>query len=350
MQLGMVGLGRMGGNMARRLMKNNHDLVVFDVNPETVKSFAAEGATGATDLRDLVGKLNAPRVVWLMLPAGEITENAMTQVAAVLDAGDIIIDGGNSHFKDDIRRAALLQERGIRYLDVGTSGGVWGAERGYCLMIGGDESAFRDAQEIFKTLAPGESGIPETRGRENFASTAAEGYLYCGKAGAGHFVKMVHNGIEYGLMHAYAEGFDILKNAAFEKLPEARRYDLNLADITELWRRGSVVSSWLLDLSAISLAENPDLSDYSGFIQDSGEGRWTIEAAIEEEVPADVLAASLFARFRSRQEHTFAEKVISAMRKQFGGHLEPPKTKTPEKVGEAMLMSGEMKTAAKSGE
>lgn len=350
MQLGMVGLGRMGGNMVRRLMKNGHDLAVFDVNPETVAQFAGEGAAGANNLPDLIGKLNAPRFVWLMLPAGEITENTMVEIASSLDAGDTIIDGGNSHFKDDIRRAALLKEKGIRYLDVGTSGGVWGAERGYCLMIGGDEPAFTDAEAIFKTLAPGMSGIAESRGRENIQSTASEGYLYCGKAGAGHFVKMVHNGIEYGLMHAYAEGFDILKNAGFEKLPEARRYDLNLADITELWRRGSVVSSWLLDLTAISLAENPDLSNYSGFVQDSGEGRWTIEAAIEEEVPADVLAASLFARFRSRQEHTFAEKIISAMRKQFGGHVEPPKATGREKVGEAMMMAGEMKTEAKASE
>jgi 6-phosphogluconate dehydrogenase len=350
MQLGMVGLGRMGGNMVRRLIKHGHELVVFDVNPETVESFASEGATGADDLRDFIGKLQSPRAVWLMLPAGEITENTMTEIASMLEAGDIIIDGGNSNFKDDIRRANLLQERGIRYLDVGTSGGVWGAERGYCLMIGGDETAFKHTEPIFKTLAPGMSSIAESRGRENLESTASEGYLYCGKAGAGHFVKMVHNGIEYGLMHAYAEGFDILQNAGFEKLPEARRYDLNLADITELWRRGSVVSSWLLDLTAISLAENPDLSNFSGFIQDSGEGRWTIEAAIEEEVSADVLAASLFARFRSRKEHTFAEKIISAMRKQFGGHLEPPKATTHEKVGEAMMMSGEMKTEAKAGE
>lgn len=350
MQLGMVGLGRMGGNMVRRLLKNGHECVVSDLSWETVAQFASEGATASESLADLIGRLNQPRAVWIMVPAGNPTEETINRVAELLEAGDTIIDGGNSNFKDDIRRAAALEEKGIRYLDVGTSGGVWGAERGYCLMIGGDESAFKDVEPIFKTLAPGNSGIAESRGRENFDSTAAEGYLYCGKAGAGHFVKMVHNGIEYGLMHAYAEGFDILKNAGFEKLPEARRYDLNLADITELWRRGSVVSSWLLDLTAISLAENPDLSNYSGFVQDSGEGRWTIEAAIEEEVPADVLAASLFARFRSRKDHTFAEKIISAMRKQFGGHVEPPKAVAPEKVGEAMMMSGEVKAGAKTSE
>ncbi len=340
----MVGLGRMGGNMVRRLIKHEHELIVSDLNAETVAQFAGDGAIPSKNLADLVGQLQRPRAVWIMVPAGEATETTVNQIAELLEPGDIIIDGGNSHFKDDIRRATVLQEQGIRYLDVGTSGGVWGAERGYCLMIGGDETAFKHTEPIFKTLAPGTSGIAESKGRENLESTAPEGYLYCGKAGAGHFVKMVHNGIEYGLMHAYAEGFDILKNAAFEKLPEARRYDLNLADITELWRRGSVVSSWLLDLTAISLAENPDLSSYSGFVQDSGEGRWTIEAAIEEEVSADVLAASLFARFRSRKDHTFAEKIISAMRKQFGGHLEPPKATSHAKVGEAMLMSGEIKT------
>ena len=340
MQLGMIGLGRMGGNMVRRLIKNGHELVVFDVNPETVKSFASEGARGAQDLRDVVGQLTTPRAVWLMLPAGEITEKTMTEIAGMLDPGDIIIDGGNSNFKDDIRRAHLLREKGIHFLDAGTSGGVWGAERGYCLMIGGDESAFKQTEPIFKSLAPGQSGIAESKGRENFTSTAAEGYLYCGKAGAGHFVKMVHNGIEYGLMQAYAEGFDIFRNANKDSLPADRRYDLNLPDIAELWRRGSVVSSWLLDLTALALAENQDLSEYSGFVQDSGEGRWTIEAALEEAVPAEVLTSALYTRFRSRQEHTFAEKVLSAMREKFGGHLEP-KTK---KVGEEMMIKGEAKT------
>ena len=334
----MIGLGRMGGNMVRRLMKFGHELVVFDVSAETVKSFESEGAVGVADLADFVDKLAKPRAVWLMLPAGEITEKMMMQIADTLEAGDTIIDGGNSNFKDDIRRANLLKEKGIHFLDAGTSGGVWGAERGYCLMVGGSESAFKQTEPIFKTLAPGMSGIEESKGRENFDSTASEGYLYCGKAGAGHFVKMVHNGIEYGLMQAYAEGFDIFRNADKDTLPEERRYDLNLADIAELWRRGSVVSSWLLDLTALALAENSDLSEYSGFVQDSGEGRWTIEAAMEQAVPAEVLTSALYTRFRSRQEHTFAEKVLSAMREKFGGHLEP-KTK---KAGEEMMIKGEL--------
>ncbi len=340
----MVGLGRMGGNMVSRLMSAGHELVVFDVNPETVEQFADKGATGSSDLRDFVDKLQMPRAVWLMLPAGNITENTMTEIAGMLDPGDIIIDGGNSNFKDDVRRSMTLSDKNIRFLDAGTSGGVWGAERGYCLMIGGDESAFKQTEPIFKTLAPGKGDVEESKGRENFDSTAPEGYLYCGKAGAGHYVKMVHNGIEYGLMQAYAEGFDIFKNANKENLPEERRYDLNLADIAELWRRGSVVSSWLLDLTALSLAESSDLKEYSGFVQDSGEGRWTIEAAMEQAVPAEVLTSALYTRFRSRQEHTFAEKVLSAMRQKFGGHMEP-KTK---KVGEEMLMSGELQ--AKRGE
>lgn len=322
----MVGLGKMGGNMAERLMNFGHDVVVYDVNSDAVKSYAEKGATGAKDLEDLVGKLDAPRAVWLMLPAGNITQNTMMEISQLLDKDDIIIDGGNSNFKDDIRRADVLKERGVRFLDAGTSGGVWGVERGYCLMIGGDESAFKQTEPIFKTLAPGKGDIPETIGREDTDSTAVDGYLYCGKAGAGHYVKMVHNGIEYGLMQAYAEGFDIFKSAASEGLAEERRYDLNLADIAELWRRGSVVSSWLLDLTALALAEDHNLSEYSGFVQDSGEGRWTIEAAIDQAVPADVLAAALFTRFRSRQDHTFGEKVLSAMRQKFGGHIEP-KTK-----------------------
>lgn len=344
MQFGMIGLGKMGGNMVRRLMKFGHEPVIYDIDAEKVKSFESEGVTGANDLRDFVNKLKNPRAVWLMLPAGNITENMMMEIAEMLDADDIIIDGGNSNFKDDIRRAGLLKERGIRFLDAGTSGGIWGAERGYCLMIGGSESAFKQTEPIFKSLAPGKSGIEESKGRENFNSTAAEGYLYCGKAGAGHYVKMVHNGIEYGLMQAYAEGFDIFKNANRDFLPEERRYDLNLADIAELWRRGSVVSSWLLDLTAIALAENQDLAGYSGYVQDSGEGRWTIETAVEQAVAAEVLATALFVRFRSRQDHTFAEKVLSAMRRKFGGHLEP---KT-DKVGEEKLITGEIKT--KTGE
>ena len=324
MQLGMVGLGRMGANMIRRLMRNGHEGVVFDLNPESVKQLESEGATGATSIADFVSNLNAPRAAWVMVPAGAPTEKTVMALAEKMEAGDIIIDGGNSYFKDDVRRSKLLKERGINYIDVGTSGGVWGLERGYCLMIGGPEDAVRHLDAIFKTLAPGPGDVARTPGREDRQSTAEDGYLYCGPSGAGHFVKMVHNGIEYGLMQAYAEGFDIFKNAVSEELPEELRYDLNLADIAELWRRGSVVGSWLLDLTAIALAENPTLASYTGFVQDSGEGRWTIIAAIEEAVPADVLSASLYARFRSRQEHTFAEKVLSAMRNKFGGHVERP--------------------------
>ena len=344
MQIGMVGLGRMGGNMARRLMRGGHDLVIYNRTAEKMKSFVDAGATGTSDLQELVSKLEKPRVVWIMLPAGDVTENTMMEIAEHLEPDDIIVDGGNSNFKDDIRRANLLKGKGIRFLDAGTSGGVWGSERGYCLMVGGSESAFKQAEPIFKTLAPGKGETEESKGRENLQSTAAEGYLYCGKAGAGHFVKMVHNGIEYGMMQAIAEGFDIFKNAAKDTLPEERRFDLNLPDIAELWRRGSVVSSWLLDLTALALAENEDLSEYSGFVEDSGEGRWTIEAALEEAVPAEVLTSALFVRFRSRQEHTFAEKVLSAMREKFGGHLEP----RTEKVGEKELMSGESDTKAKN--
>lgn len=347
MKLGIVGLGKMGGNMARRLMRLNHELVVFAGHAETVAKFtASSNAAGASDLRDLVDKLPKPRVVWLMLPAGDVTEKTMTEISEMLDAGDIIVDGGNSNFKDDVRRAKMLAEKNIRFLDIGTSGGVWGAERGYCLMIGGDESAFGEIEPVLKSLAPGRGDIEESKGREQFNSTAADGYLYCGKAGAGHYVKMVHNGIEYGMMQAIAEGFDIFKTASRETLHEDRRYDLNLADIAELWRRGSVVSSWLLDLTALALAENQELSDYSGYVADSGEGRWTIEAALEQSVPAEVLTSALYTRFRSHQEHTFAEKVLSAMREKFGGHLEP-KTK---KVGEEMIMSGEIKTQDKKSE
>jgi len=346
MQLGLIGLGRMGGSMVRRLMNGGHDLVVFNRTAEKMKSFVADGATGTSDLRELIDKLEKPRVVWIMLPAGEVTENTMMEIAENLEPGDIIVDGGNSNFKDDIRRANVLDEKGIRFLDAGTSGGVWGEQRGYCLMVGGDESAFKEIEPIFKTLAPGRGKIEESKGRENFDSTAAEGYLYCGKAGAGHYVKMVHNGIEYGMMQAIAEGFDIFKTANKDNLPECRRYDLNLADIAELWRRGSVVSSWLLDLTALALAENQDLAEYSGYVADSGEGRWTIETAMEQAVPAEVLTSALYTRFRSRQEHTFAEKVLSAMRDKFGGHLEP-KTK---KVGEEMLMTGKIKAQDKAGE
>jgi 6-phosphogluconate dehydrogenase len=325
MQLGMVGLGRMGANMARRLMKAGHDCVVTDLNAEAVTALGREGAHGAGSLEALVEALAPPRVVWLMVPAGAATEQTVTALGTLLAAGDIVVDGGNSWFKDDVRRAEALRPRGIEYVDAGTSGGVWGAERGYCLMVGGSPVAVSHLEPVLRALAPGESGIPPSRGRDTKTSTAHLGYLHCGPVGAGHFVKMIHNGIEYGLMQAFAEGFDIMRHAGDEALPENQRFDLDLADIAELWRRGSVVSSWLLDLSAIALAEDPDLAEFTGFVQDSGEGRWTILAAIEEAVPADVLSASLYTRFRSRQEHTFAEKLLSAMRKQFGGHVEPAK-------------------------
>jgi 6-phosphogluconate dehydrogenase len=323
MQMGMIGLGRMGGNMTERCLRGGHEMVVYDRNAETVSAYAAKGAVGAASVADLVTKLEEPKAVWLMLPAGEVTESAVTEVSGLLQAGDVIIDGGNSMFKDDVRRAQALQKKGVHYVDVGTSGGIWGIDRGYCMMIGGSQAAVSHLDPIFKTLAPGIGhGIPRTPGREGSDGTAEEGYLHCGPAGAGHFVKMVHNGIEYGLMQAYAEGFDIFRNANSEEVAEEHRFDLPLADIAEVWRRGSVVSSWLLDLAAMALLENPDLADYSGFVQDSGEGRWTIQAAVEEAVPAEVLSAALYTRFRSRQNHTFAEKVLSAMRFKFGGHVE----------------------------
>jgi 6-phosphogluconate dehydrogenase len=325
MQLGMIGLGRMGGNIVRRLLRGGHSCVVFDTNAASVDQLAQDGALGSQDMAHLVAQMPTPRAVWVMLPAGAITEATVTRLGELLAPGDTIIDGGNSNYQDDVRRAQAMATKGIRYIDVGTSGGVWGLDRGYCMMIGGDKPAFDHLEPIFKTLAPGIGTIEKTPGRENRQSTAEHGYLYTGPAGSGHFVKMVHNGIEYGLMQAYGEGLDILKGVNQESIPADRRYDLDLADITELWRRGSVVSSWLLDLSAISLAEDPELKSYSGYVEDSGEGRWTIQAAIEEAVPADVLTAALYTRFRSRKEHTFAEKVLSAMRKQFGGHQEPGK-------------------------
>jgi len=323
MQLGMIGLGRMGANMVRRLMRGGHECVVFDLSADNVKQLAGEGATGSDSLDDFIAKLNKPRAVWIMVPAGEATEKTVNELASRLDEGDIIIDGGNSYFKDDARRSRGLKDKGINYFDVGTSGGVWGLERGYCMMIGGPKETVAHLDPIFKTLAPGRGNTSRTPGRENLSGTAEDGYIYCGPSGAGHFVKMVHNGIEYGLMQAYAEGFDIFRNANSKELPEEIRYDLNIADIAEVWRRGSVVSSWLLDLTAMALIEDPELASYSGFVQDSGEGRWTIQAAIEEAVPAEVLSAALYTRFRSRQEHTFAEKILSAMRKKFGGHIEP---------------------------
>jgi len=327
MRLGIVGLGRMGANMTRRLLRGGHEVVVTDLSAESVKHIAAEGAMPSSSLDEFVSQLGKPRVAWLMVPAGGPTEQTVLALSQKMQAGDILIDGGNSYFKDDIRRSQQLKQKGIHYVDVGTSGGVWGLERGYCMMIGGPKDTVKFLDAIFKTLAPGRGDIPRTPGREKLPGTAEEGYIYCGPSGAGHFVKMVHNGIEYGLMQAYAEGFDIFRNANSKTLPEEERYDLNLADIAEVWRRGSVVSSWLLDLTAVALAENPALSEYTGFVEDSGEGRWTIKAAIDEAVPVDVLAAALFTRFRSRQEHTFAEKILSAMRQKFGGHVEPAASK-----------------------
>lgn len=335
MQLGMIGLGRMGANMVRRLLRNGHQCVVFDTNPDVVAELTAEGATGSTSLEDLVSKLEKPRNVWIMIPAA-ITDKIVDQLAALLEPGDTIIDGGNSYFRDDRRRSEALRSKGLHYLDVGTSGGVWGLERGYCMMIGGDKEAVDRMDPIFKTLAPGKGDIPVTPGRENLGGTAELGYLHCGASGAGHFVKMVHNGIEYGLMAAFGEGFDILANANISKrqttadaetapaMHHDLDYDINLADVSEVWRRGSVVSAWLLDLAAASFAEDPRLDKFSGRVSDSGEGRWTIMAGIEESVNCEVLTAALYARFRSRKEHTMAEKVCSAMRYQFGGHLEKP--------------------------
>jgi len=322
MQIGMIGLGRMGGNIVRRLTSHGHECVVFDQNPAVIKMLVGEHVAGSNDLKQLVGQLKTPRVVWVMLPAGQITEETVERLGGLLEANDIVIDGGNSFYKDDIRRAKKLAEKGIRYVDCGTSGGVWGIERGYCLMIGGQKAAVDHLDPIFAALAPGPGDIPRTPGREKNDSRAERGYIHAGPSGAGHFVKMVHNGIEYGLMQAYAEGFDILRNKDSKDLPEDERFELNMPDIAEVWRRGSVISSWLLDLSAAALAKDPQLKEFSGFVQDSGEGRWTIDAAIEEAVPANVLSAALYARFRSRQEHTFGEKVLSAMRLGFGGHIE----------------------------
>jgi len=322
----MVGLGKMGANMTRRMLRGGHELVVSDLSPDAVKGLVGDGAVGSASLDEFVGKLKAPRAAWIMVPAGDPTEKTVQALADRMQSGDTIIDGGNSYFKDDIRRAGQLKSKGINYVDVGTSGGVWGIDRGYCMMIGGPKDTVQRLDPIFKTLAPGRGDIGRTPGREKVTgSTAEDGYIHCGPSGAGHFVKMVHNGIEYGMMQAYAEGFDIFKNADSKELPEQHRFTLNLPDIAEVWRRGSVVSSWLLDLTAMALLENPTLSEYTGFVQDSGEGRWTIQAALEEAVPAEVLTASLYTRFRSRQEHTFAEKMLSAMRQKFGGHIEQGK-------------------------
>ena len=334
MQLGMIGLGRMGANMVRRLIKNGHSCVVYDRSADSVNQLSGEGATGSSALDDFVKKLEKPRAIWLMVPAA-VVDASIHDLAPKLDPGDILIDGGNSYYIDDIRRAKELKAKGIHYVDVGTSGGVWGLERGYCQMIGGETGIVQHLDPIFKTLAPGRGDIPRTSGREKTGGTAENGYLHCGPNGAGHFVKMVHNGIEYGLMAAYAEGFNILKHANVGKQqretdaettplrePEHYQYDFNLADVAEVWRRGSVVASWLLDLTAISFLEQPTLERYSGRVSDSGEGRWTILAAIESTTPAPVLSASLYERFTSRGEDDFAGKILSAMRFQFGGHVE----------------------------
>jgi 6-phosphogluconate dehydrogenase len=323
MQLGMIGLGRMGGNIVRRLMKNGHSCVVYDKSPEAVRGLASEGAKPGRDLADFVKQLSAPRAVWVMLPAGHITDETIIELSELLSAEDIVIDGGNSFYQDDIRHAEILKPKGIHFVDVGTSGGVWGFERGYCMMIGGEKKIVDHLDPILKTLAPGKGNIDQTPGREGRDPRAEEGYLHCGPVGAGHFVKMVHNGIEYGVMQAYAEGFDILRNVNSPAIPENRRYTLALPDIAEVWRRGSVISSWLLDLTAIALAADPQLSQFTGQVADSGEGRWTVQAAIEEAVPAEVLSSALYTRFRSRQDHTFAERILSAMRHEFGGHQEP---------------------------
>lgn len=325
MQLGIIGLGRMGGNIARRLMLNGHTTVVYDRNSAFVENLAQAGATGVADLPALVAGLQAPRAVWVMLPAGAPTEDTINVLSELLEPGDVIIDGGNTYYKDDIRRAQALSEKGLNYIDVGTSGGVWGLERGYCMMIGGDAEVVARLDPLFDSLAPGMGDIPRTRDRKSDDDRAERGYIHAGPAGSGHFVKMIHNGIEYGMMQAFAEGFDILKTKSSESLPPEQRFDLNLADIAEVWRRGSVVSSWLLDLTADALAADPKLDGFSGEVADSGEGRWTIEAAIEQAVPVPVLSSSLFARFRSRQQSTYGDKMLSAMRFGFGGHVEAPK-------------------------
>ena len=341
MQIGMIGLGRMGANMARRLMNKGHKCVVFDMSPKAVTELRKKGAAGATSLIELIKKLETPRAVWLMVPAA-VVDKTIGELLPHLEPGDILIDGGNSYYVDDIRRAKDLAQRSIHYVDVGTSGGVWGLERGYCMMIGGEAGVVQGLDPIFAALAPGKGEIPETPGREKIGGTAEQGYLRCGGNGAGHFVKMVHNGIEYGIMAAYAEGLGILRSANVGKQsgegadaettplrnPEEYQYDLNLSDIAEVWRRGSVIASWLLDLTASALIEDPQLSKFAGRVSDSGEGRWTIKAAIDEAVPVPVLASALFERFTSRGEADFADKLLSAMRYEFGGHLE----KTAEKA------------------
>ena len=336
MQLGMVGLGRMGANMVRRLLKGGHTCTVFDMSPKSVEALASEGAVGASSIKDFVSKLQKPRAVWLMIPAA-VVDSTIAEIVPFLEAGDILIDGGNSYYIDDIRRAKELAPKGIHYVDVGTSGGVWGLERGYCMMIGGPDAAVQHLDPIFKTIAPGIGDIPRTAGREKLGGSAEQGYLHCGPSGGGHFVKMVHNGIEYGIMAAYAEGFNVLKSANVGKQthaadaettplrdPEHYQYDFNLADVSEVWRRGSVIASWLLDLTALALIEDPNLSKFGGRVSDSGEGRWTIKASIDEAVPTPVLTTALYERFSSRGDGDYANKLLSARRFQFGGHLEKP--------------------------
>jgi 6-phosphogluconate dehydrogenase len=325
MKIAVIGLGRMGANISRRLMRGGHEVVAFDRDPDNVRQLAGEGAIPAGSLEEAAALLETPGIFWLMLPAGAPTEETVTALRTIANAGDVVIDGGNSFFKDDVRRSKACAESGLHYVDVGTSGGVWGLQRGYCLMIGGDHRVVEMLDPIFDTLAPGLGIINRTPGREGCEARAERGYIHAGPAGAGHFVKMVHNGIEYGLMQAYAEGFEIMKGRASEKLPESERFDLNLADIAEVWRRGSVISSWLLDLCALELARDHGLEQFSGRVGDSGEGQWTVDAAMEEAVPANVLATALFARYRSRIEQSFADKLLSAMRLGFGGHVEPPK-------------------------
>ncbi|MGF6496322.1 6-phosphogluconate dehydrogenase [Luteibacter sp. 621] len=329
MKIGLIGLGRMGGNIARRLMRDGHETVVYDVSADARAALAKDGSQAVESVEALVQALPSPKAVWVMLPAGEITEATIQQLAGLMGKDDIIIDGGNTFYKDDARRGKELAQKGIHYVDVGTSGGVWGLDRGYCMMIGGDKPTVDHLDPIFKTLAPGAGDIPRTEDRDGRDPRVEQGYMHAGPAGAGHFVKMIHNGIEYGMMQSFAEGFDILKNRNADFLPEHERYNLDMADIAEVWRRGSVVSSWLLDLTASALAKGSELDNYSGYVNDSGEGRWTVNAAIEEAVPAEVLTSALFARFRSRQDHTYAERLLSAMRMGFGGHVEgrgkPPK-------------------------
>jgi len=336
MQLGMVGLGRMGANMVRRLMKDGHTCVVFDMSPKSVEELANDGATGSSSIQDFVSKLQKPRAIWLMIPAA-VVDATIAEIAPFLEAGDMLIDGGNSYYIDDIRRSKNLVPKGIHYVDVGTSGGVWGLERGYCLMIGGPEAAVQHLDPIFKTIAPGVGTISRTPGRDKVGGTAEQGYLHCGPSGGGHFVKMVHNGIEYGIMAAYAEGLNVLRGANVGKQthavdaettplrdPEHYQYDFNLADVAEVWRRGSVIASWLLDLTASALISDPSLAKFAGRVSDSGEGRWTIKASIDEAVPTPVLTTALYERFSSRGEADYADKLLSAMRFEFGGHLEKP--------------------------